>query len=410
MKKTLKELREALAGKIAEMSALVNVSESENRTLTEDEQKSFDELDNGIKDTKSRIERLERALELSKVAPVSHSIQDPATDKDLRKFSFGALAKAAYTGKVDGIIKEMDAEARMEAPNQLYRGIAVPAKVLQSRAALGEQAGVEVTSFVDQLQANSVLVQAGANFYSGLQADRKFPIISSVTASFTGENLDGSTTVDESGAFSTKTLVPNKIISVVGMSAELLAQNAGVEAALQRNMAQAVMAQWEANLLGDADESSGPASIFALANAVKDAASAITVAELQTCETNVLSNNINPASARMAYLFNGSALGVAKGLADTNYVAGFMDNFQKTFNTYNYYVSSNVGQGASGADQVLFGDFSDVHLGQFGGMSVLFDPYTNAAKGLGRLVVTNLVDGLAARPATTLQRITDTNA
>lgn len=410
MKKTLKELREALAGKIAEMSALVNVSESENRTLTEDEQKSFDDLDNGIKDTKSRIERLERALELSKVAPVSHSIQDPATDKDLRKFSFGALAKAAYTGKVDGIIKEMDAEARMEAPNQLYRGIAVPAKVLQSRAALGEQAGVEVTSFVDQLQANSVLVQAGANFYSGLQADRKFPIISSVTASFTGENLDGSTTVAESGAFSTKTLVPNKIISVVGMSAELLAQNAGVEAALQRNMAQAVMAQWEANLLGDADESSGPASIFALANAVKDAASAITVAELQTCETNVLSNNINPASARMAYLFNGSALGVAKGLADNNYVAGFMDNFQKTFNTYNYYVSSNVGQGAAGADQVLFGDFSDVHLGQFGGMSVLFDPYTNAAKGLGRLVVTNLVDGLAARPATTLQRITDTNA
>ena len=303
----------------------------------------------------------------------------------------------------------MDAEARMEAPGQMFRGVAVPAIALQTRDALGEQAGIEVASFVDQLQANSVLAQAGANFYSGLTADRKFPIVSSVSASFIGENLDGATTVAESGAFSTVTLEPNKLISVVGMSAELMQQNPGVEAALQRNMAQAITAQWEKNLLADADAASGPTSIFLDANSVVDSTSPLTIANMITCETNVLENNINPASARLAYLFNGSALGVIKGLADTDYVPGFMDNFQKTFNTYKYYVSSNVGNGVT-ADQVLFGDFSDVHLGQFGGMSVLFDPYTNAAKGLGRLVVTTLVDGKAARPGTTLQRCTDSNS
>ncbi len=59
---------------------------------------------------------------------------------------------------------------------------------------------------------------------------------------------------------------------------------------------------------------------------------------------------------------------------------------------------------------MLFGDFSDIHLGQFGGLSVLFDPYTNASKGLGRLVVTTLVDGKAARPTSTLQTFTDTDS
>jgi HK97 family phage major capsid protein len=410
--KTLKQLREERQVSLDEMTALINVAEAEDRNLTEDEQSTFDATEKNVNDLASRIDRLERSLELAKNNPVSFGTQDIAkTDKDLKRFSFGAVAKAAYTGVLDGIVKEMDAEARLEAPGQLYRGVAVPSIALQTRDALGEQAGIEVGSFVDQLEANSVLAQAGANFYSGLTADRKFPIISSITSSFIGENLDGSTSVAESGAFSSVSLTPNKLISVVGMSAELMQQNPGVEAALQRNMAQAITAQWEKNLLADANAASGPASIFNEATAVVDSTNALTIAQMITCETNVLENNINPASARLAYLFNGSALGVIKGLAGAEYVTGFMDNFQKTFNTYKYYISSNVGNVASGtADQVLFGDFSDVHLGQFGGLSVLFDPYTNAAKGLGRLVVTTLVDGKAARPTQTLMRCTDSNS
>ena len=410
MNKTLKQLREERQVSLDEMTALINVAEAEDRNLTDDEQKSFDATEKNVNDLASRIDRLERSLELAKNNPVSFKTQDVAkTDKDLKRFSFGAVAKAAYTGQLDGIIKEMDTEARMEAPGQMFRGVAVPSIALQTRAALGEQAGVEVAPFVDQLQSNSVLVQAGANFYSGLTADRKFPIISSISSTFIGENLDGATDVAESGAFSTVTLEPNKLISVVGMSAELMAQNPGVEAALQRNMAQAITAQWEKNLLADADATGGPASIFALANEVADSATALAISDIFTMETNVLANNINPAAARLAYIFDAAGLGGAKTLAGKEYVAGFMDNFQKQINTYPYHVSSNVGNAASGiAQQVLFGDFSDIHLGQFSGLSVLFDPYTNASKGLGRLVVTTLVDGKAARPATTLQRFTQT--
>jgi len=411
MKKTIKELREARQSAIDEMQALVNLSEGENRNLTEPEQKDFDEATAKVENLDARIDRLERSLKLVSNAPVSHVIQDVTkTDKDLRKFSFGALAKAAYTGVVEGVIKEMDAEARMEAPDQLYRGVAVPASVLQTRAAVGEKAGVDNASFVDQLQANSVLVQAGANFYSGLQADRQFPIVSSISATFLGENLSGTTTVTESGALSTKSLTPKKIISVVGMSAELLAQNSGVEAVMQKNMAQAVMAQFEKNLLSDADTTPGPTSIFLDAHPYADTTTNMTIADILGLETYILGQNINPAAARMAYLFNPTGLGAAKALAGTDYVAGFMDNFQKQINTHKYLVSNNVGNKATAGDQILFGDFSDVHLGQFGGMSVLFDPYTNAAKGLGRLVVTNLVDGLAARPTNTLARFTDSNS
>ena len=419
MKKTIKQLREERQSSIDEMQALVNLSEGEDRNLTEDEQTDFDSSTEKVENLDSRIDRLERSLNLVNNAPVSHSIQDiKETDKDLRAYSFGAAAKAAYTGVIEGIVKEMDTECRLQAPNQMYRGIAIPSSVLQSRSLIttANSKGTEVASFIDQLQSNSVLVQAGANFYTGLSADRKFPIVGSVSASFVAENGYTSSTTEaaESGAITAKTLQPKKIISLASMSAELLEQNAAVEAALQKNLAIAVMAQFERNLLAAADQTStegsnGPASIMALATAYSTAA--IDAATIFGVEANVLENNVNAAAARFAYLFNGNGLGSAKGIGGANYVAGFMDNFQKSINNTSYYVSSNVGRQAdgtaavSGKDMLLFGDMSDIHLGQFGGMSILYDPYTTGSRGIGRLIITNLLDGLAARPDKTLQSV-----
>tara|TARA_R100001443_G_scaffold116848_1_gene138786 strand:+ start:591 stop:1877 length:1287 start_codon:yes stop_codon:yes gene_type:complete len=426
--KTLKQLREERQVSLDEMTALINVAEAEDRNLTEDEQKAFDATEKNVNDLASRIDRLERSLELAKNnTPVSFSTQDvKETDKDLRKFSFGAAAKAAYTGVVEGIVKEMDQEARNEAPNAMYRGIAIPSAVLESRAlnTAANAKGIEVASFIDELQANSVLASAGANFYTGLQADRRFPIVGSCTASFVSESgyTSGTTEAAESGAITKKDLSPKKIISLASMSAELMEQNPAVEAALQRNLATAVMAQFEANLLAAADQTSttgaqGPDSIF---KAVLDAATgttgatAMAIEDVLNCEANVLANDVNPSAARMAYIFNASGLGAAKGLASNNYVDGYMDNFQKTINTYPFKVSSNLGKAANGSagagDYVLFGDMSDIHLGQFGGMSILYDPYTTASRGIGRLVITNLLDGLVARPDKAFSFFVDTDS
>ena len=419
MKKTIKQLREERQSSIDEMQALITLSEGEDRNLTDEEQKDFDTSTEKVENLDQRIDRLERSLNLVNNAPVSHSIQDiKETDKDLRNYSFGAAAKAAYTGVCEGIIKEMDTEARMQAPNQMYRGIAIPSSVLQSRSLIttANAAGTEVASFIDQLQSNSVLVSAGANFYTGLSADRKFPIVGSVSASFVGEDgyTSGTTEAAESGALTAKTLQPKKIISLASMSAELLEQNAAVEAALQKNLAVAVMAQFERNLLAAADQTStegsnGPTSIMKDATAYSTGA--IDAATIFGVESAVLENNVNAAAARFAYIFNGNGLGTAKGIGGANYVAGFMDNFQKSINNTPYHVTSNVGRqadgsaAAAGKDMMLFGDMSDIHLGQFGGMGILYDPYSTASRGIGRIIITNLLDGLAARPDKTLQSV-----
>tara|TARA_R100000278_G_scaffold123208_1_gene111962 strand:+ start:2311 stop:3555 length:1245 start_codon:yes stop_codon:yes gene_type:complete len=400
LKKTIKQLKDEKAEALSNMTQLIEVAEQEDRNLTTDEQSAFDESEKVASDMDARIKRLERSMELTKtpVTPVTFSTQNVAkSDKDLKRFSFTAAATAAYNGQMDGIVRELHQEARNENKSRLFRGVGIPSIALESRADLPAASGnvkpTEVASFVDQLQANSVLVQAGANFYSGISADRKFPIIADIDSGYLAEN--GGSGQDADGAISNVTLSPKKLISVVQMSAEMMTQNASAEAALQRNMARSITATWEKALLGKTDLSDdAPDSIYATATDIT-AASNVDVADIINMEENILAKNYNPAAGSFAYLVNPAVLAKLKAELGTDYTNGaFADFASRVLNGYNYYVSSNVGNGDTQA--CLFGDFSDVHLATFGGLDIISDRYTDAHKGLSRLVVVSLNDGLAA--------------
>ena len=81
-----------------------------------------------------------------------------------------------------------------------------------------------------------------------------------------------------------------------------------------------------------------------------------------------------------------------------DYVQAYADFASKTINGYPYFVTQNLGiKDPAFSETSLFGDFSDVHLATFGGLDIISDRYTDAAKGLSRLVIVSLVDGKAAR-------------
>jgi HK97 family phage major capsid protein len=396
--KTSKLYKEERAEVIEKMESLV--SSAEGRDMTSDEQVSFDSLNEKVEELNKMAVRAESFEKLQATKAVKEVTEN--TPKEVREYSFQDAMKAAYSGKLDGLVKEMDQEARNEAryTGQMYKGIAIPSSVLEARAITTSNVNeVETMSFTDQLQANLVLASAGANYYSGVK-NMKFPVISGITTSFVGET-GGS--VSAAGSASSLTLSPQKCISIVEISAEAMTQNAGVEAAIRRNMAASVAAQLEKNLLGAADNSDGgPQSIFADA---ADGGATLDAAALLAMESTVLGNNVPLLGGRFAYLCNSDALAVIKGLAQVSSVSPIYDNRDKTINSYFSFVSSNVGNKTSNFDNVLFGDFSRVHIAQFGGLDVLFDPYTSAASGVGRMIATSLVDGNAVDNGTAFVEI-----
>ena len=385
--KNSKSYKEERAEVIEKMESLV--SSAEGRDLNSDEQSNFDSLNEKVEELNKMAVRAESFEKLQATKAVKEERTN--TPKEIREYSFQEAMKAAYSGKLEGLVKEMDEEARMEAryTGQTYNGIAIPSSVL-SRAAVGTAAGnaTEVMAWTDQLEANLVLASAGANTYFGVN-NAKFPVFSAINSGFVPEA--GGSAPAANGTASSVTLSPKKLISIVNVSQEALTQNAGIEGALRRNMAASVAATLEAALLGTGDVSNAPTSIFADATT---SATGVTASDWIDMETSLIENGVQINGARLAYLLDPSAYATVKALAQVSNVSPIWDNARKELNGYFSFVSPNVGNGGTaGKDHALFGDFSKCHIAQFGGLDVIYDIYTNAGTGEPRYILTSLVDG-----------------
>lgn len=393
MKKSL-QLKETRSGLVDTLEGIKNTAEGETRNLNEAEAievdntlEAIDKLDSEIK----RAERMEK--ELRNAASVSGASLSTEAPKEMRDYSFQDAIKQAVNGNLEGLVKEMDQEARMESPNQTFRGVAIPHSVL-TRAAVTTAAssGVEVQSFTDQLEANLTLASAGANFYTGV-ADQKFPIVQEITSSWVAE--DPGSDVTATGSTTSITLEPHKLISVVDLSREALTQNAGLEAAIRRNMAANIASTIETALLSHSDVTGAPESIFADASATS---TTVTAADFIALEAEVLGNDVNLQGGRFAYIFDKDAYSSIRALLQTTGVAALWNPADKELNNYYGFFSTACGNGGTANKaHCLFGDFSKVHIAQFGGLDLLYDPYTQARQGLGTLIATTLVDGDACQ-------------
>ena len=394
------ELKEQRADFLGELEALKKVAELEDRDLTQEENTKMDSILEKIDDVDVKIKRSERTEEALKTAALvsGAKVETKSNDKDLDKFTFQGAMQAAYSGRVEGIIKELDQEARSEAryTGQTFKGVGIPSSVLTRAWATSSTNSETTMSFTDQLESNLVLTSAGANFYGGIN-DLKFPVFSGVSSSWIAET--GGSSVSSAGDLSAVTLSPKKLISVVNMSQESVVQNPALEAALQGNIARNMAATLETALLDTADVTSAPASIFA--DAAAGSTAAFTGATASTLENTYIGNDGTYEGARMAYLMDSDAYAAIKQSAMISNVSAAYDMRDKTVNGFYAFVSTNVASdGTAGKEHVLFGDFTKVHIAQFGGLDMLFDPYTNADTGEPRMVVTGLFDGDACQNAT----------
>ena len=406
--KTSKFYTEERSSVVEKMEAIIDTAKVEGRELTEGETTEFDSLNEKANSLESMAKRAAsfEALQASK-ASKSNEVTEENTPKEMRDYSFQDAMKAAYTGRIEGLVKEMDQEARNEAryTGQSFKGIAIPSSIL-TRAAVGTGAGnsTDVMPWTDQLEANLVLASAGANFYSGV-SNMKFPVFSAINSGFVPEDGSSSDAPAANGTATSVTLSPKKLISIVNVSAEAMVQNAGLEAALRRNMAQSVASTLELALLGDADITNAPTSIFLDAASQSVAGTAPTIAELLNMEATLLGNGVNLQGARMAWLLDSGALSEAKQLAQVDNVSPAYDNADKRFLGYFAFTSSNVGGTSGSGTNYMLGDFSKVHIAQFGGLDILVDPYTDGGFGQTRMIITSLVDGDAVQNDTAFVKI-----
>ena len=393
---------------------IIDTCKREVRDLTDDETSEIDSIKEQIKDLNQQLTELEEKIknlrfddedEDEKVdeptenepsecnEPDCEDNKEDKTNKRNMKKRFSLvrsirnIVNNSAMNDVDAaVIAEGNKEARKAGIN--FQGqIQLPSqRAAVTVTAEGEDVvATDLFDILKPLRAKNVLSQAGAKFMSGLVGNVQVPVMTKSNVTWEGET---SSSKDGAGTFSHVTLSPKRLTAFVDISKQMIAQDSvDVESAIREDLVNAINSKLEETVLGaTAGSATQPAGIFAT---IKPTAVA-DFAALVNKESDVEDANV---IGECKYILSNKAKAalrsMSKGTKSTQlvYENGSVDG-TVALNT------SNVA-----GKNYVFGDFSNLAIGTWGGVDLTVDPYTKAADGMIRIVVNMYVDAQVLRAA-----------
>ena len=241
----------------------------------------------------------------------------------------------------------------------------------------------EIYDILEPLRAKNVLVAAGAKFITGLVGDVQVPSMTAGNVYWEGETASAK---DGAQTFSAVKLSPRRLTAYIDLSKQFLVQTSNsAEALIRQDIINAINSKLEATILGSAaGTTTQPAGMF-------NGKSKTTIASFKdVCNLEAKiedANVIGECKYVMSNKAKAALRNMAKSAKSTELVmeAGAIDGTE-VLNT------SNVEE-----QNVVYGDFSNLAIGQWGSIDLLVDPYTKAADGQVRLVINAFFDAKVLR-------------
>lgn len=391
------EIQDARAQLKKRALEIIDTCKKEVRDLTQDETNELEQIklqikekDEELRDLQERLNNLSLETEENEEVRTIENNKSINTEKMNKRFSLlRAIRSIANNQPLDdvsmAVINAGKEEARKAGVNAQGQ-IQLPTEERAAVTVISEGEDIVATDLFDiltPLRARNVLVNAGAKFLTNLVGNVQYPTMTKSNVTWEGETSSAS---DGAPTFAHVTLSPKRITAYVDVSKMLIAQDSiGVENAIREDLIKAVNAKIEETVLGDAaGTTTKPEGIFKTITPDTVASYAdICDKEADIEDANVYGECVyimsNKAKAALRCMLKGSN---ATGMV---YERGEVDG-TKAFNT------SNV----SGT-QYVYGDFSNLAIGSWGGVDLTVDPYTKAADGQIRLVVNMYVDAALLR-------------
>lgn len=423
--KKLAELRQERAAKVNAQKEMLDKRRNENREFTQEEATRFEGLDTEINQLDEQIKRAQayeaaekRAAELAGTPVVTSAEEGEQRERAKMQKRF-SLHKAirAQMGNVpfDGVEKEIHDETvkRAAASNVQITGLAIPAGGFAEKRADGQTVtadsgayganlvATETQDVIEALRPKPVLASLGARMLTGLTGNIAFPTNDGgIAATWEGEVA---TVAATKNAIGQKTMVPHRLAVHALLSLQNLWQSASdLEQMTAMDIAAVIGNEFDGKAINGSGASNQPTGILNLAGvnsvAVGTNGGAPTWAHIVDMESKVFIQNAN--GARMAYLINPATKGKLK---QTKHSAGDLNYLMAMDNTINGYpagvsnlVPSNLTKGTgTNLSAGVFGDFSQLIMGQWGFYDLTVDNVSRKVDGYVALIVNTFVDVLA---------------
>ena len=372
----------------------------------------------------------EKAMEKLAVPPTASDIG--LTEKETRDFSFvraiNALANPGDRKAQEAAAFEREAsDAFSDKCGRAAQGFFVPAEVQRRDLTVGTAADGGHTvatnllsgSFIDMLRNRLMVMQMGAQMLTGLQGNIAIPRqTGGATAYWVAES--GAPTESQQ-VFDQVTMSPKTLGAFTDVSRKLLLQSSiGIESFVQNDLARTVATEIDRvgiNGSGVGNEPEGILNVTGIGDVAGGTnGAAPTWAHIIELWSDIA--NANADFGSLGYLSNSKVVGA---LMDTEKAASTgqfvcpgvpgsdgMTSFGGGRAGVSNQVPSNLTKGTAVGlcSAIIYGNWSDLIIGQWGTLDLTVDPYSNSTSGTVRVVALQDID-LAVRHAESFSAMQD---
>ena len=373
------------------------------------------------KDLAGNVEQLTRELgdaqieEAARKALANQRVLSPSEEKDIRRFSISKFLREAQHDTLTGLEAEMakegEAEFKRSGINPGASSVFLPTALVRYDYNTATESGYG-NAFIEQTQLSydgklrgAMLGQKlGVKYLNGLQGQVSI-VTGGADASWVAE--ESAKSVDKP-AYTKATLSPKRLQVLQGVTYDLLHQTTkDVDRLIMDDMVKAHAAALDAAIFAGSGSSGQPTGVLSASgtNSINTGANggAITYAKLVDMETEVGIDN-GLLDETLAYVTNSKVQGKLKTIPQISGYPYYLMNDGKV-NGYPCYITnaipSNMAQGNSGSvcSAAIFGPWSQVLVGGWGGLQFIVDPYTAKNKGVLEITAIAYHDVLVRFPA-----------
>lgn len=418
------ELRDLKAQKIQRMQAIADGAKG--RTLTDDERTEYDALKKEVQSLNSEIEdaafleeQQRSAAEAQQRTRKPAAIKTGGEQREKQEIAgryslLRAIYRTSKDQKLDGVEAEMHQQAEQEARAmglEITGNLQVPGMISRDMTAGTDTEGghtiaTELRGPIPILDPRLMVESMGATVIRGLTSNVKFSRGNGDAESeWEGENDENQ---ESSPTFDALNMTPHRLGTFADVSKQVLMQSSiDMEAYVRRRLNRSVARKLDATAINGSGTGDIPRGILNTAGIgdVQGGTNGDTPdwADIVDLETEVAVDNAD--MGRLGYLSTPGIRGyLKKTLLDPGSGQMIWPAGATELNGYNIgittQVPSNLTKGtASGiCHAILYGNWEELMIGQWGGYDLVIDPYTRSKEALVTMVINSWWDIAVRHP------------
>ena len=387
----INDLKEARAGKIAEMRAISDKAAAENRDLAGEDRKRFDALDGEVRALGNRLSDAEKLAEFERLEARADPVGDDAMRRDLGRYS---LAKAVMEGR-SGALSGLEAEVHRELARDRgeVRGVMVPTDVVlggvETRVLKTTTPGAgpgsnliatDLAALSDRRRPVLAIERMGATVMRGLTGNLDLPrLAESGTAGWVAEH----TNVPRSDPkFAKRTMGPKTVGAEYEVSRRMLLQSqTALEPLLRRDLGFLLAQAMDAAAIrgGGANEPVGILSDPLVAEMPGGPFTSDLAADM------IAALELDDVTGTRAFLTHPSVTAAARKTKEadgSNKALTIAEQFHGERVEASTQVPTDLG-GTADAAALIYGEWASLYLSYWSGIDLLLNPYHSdvASKG-----------------------------